>query len=453
MKSILFVIPWRKSLEGNSTYDFANEAERAPENVVSLATFLQSKNIKVKIADMFNIMVNNRGNIEQSLNSLLNICTEYSPDYIGLSFFTARFQQASVIVSFLRKHYPKDGIVKIIAGGVHPTLLPNLTISCIDFDALIIGEGEIPLLKMLGDEESDDIKGVFKAPEFNTEKADVIDNLDDIPIPDWSLIDINFYNRPSYLISYDSPQGVMPITFGRGCGYRCNFCAHSCFLKLRAHTAQYVFNMINSVAKQCNVTSFIFQDSTVGNYKKEWMDFCQLLIDHKCNYRWWINLRVNQADEDLLKIAQKAGCEKVFYGFESGSERILKLMNKKITIDQCKKTAAIHHKIGLPFYASFIVNYIGETEEDLVLSEKLIRETRPTSIAINKFSPIPGSVDFERIKDKILPHIKTINDWSLLGMLCSPVLLGDMPEERFNYWYNYLRELRKTINNGNNKRR
>lgn len=450
MKSILFVIPWRQSLENNPNYDYSKEAERAPENVVCLATFLEAHGVRVKIADMFKIVVDNKGNISQSLVELTKICNDFNPDYIGLSFFTARFLQASTIVNSLRSKYPKGEEVKIIAGGVHPTLLPELTMKHISFDALIIGEGEIPLLKLMRGEKMSLVKGVYTFPNYNKEKADIIMNLDDLPLPNWSLVDINFYNRPSYLISYEKPDGVMPITFGRGCGYRCNFCAHSCFLKLRAHSAKYTYEMVNSVSEQCHVSSFIFQDSTIGNYRQEWLEFCNLLIKNKKNYKWWINLRVNQADEELLSLSKDAGCVKVFYGFESGSPRILEQMNKKTTVEQCRLTAALHHKLGLPFYASFIVNYPSETEEDLSLSEKLILETKPTSIAINKFAPIPGSVDFERVKGKLTPHLQTISDWSSLGMLQSPLLFGNMEEERFHYWFNHLRELRKVINYGKN---
>lgn len=151
-------------------------------------------------------------------------------------------------------------------------------------------------------------------------------------------------------------------------------------------------------------------------------------------------------DEDLLRLLKAAGCIKLFFGFESGSQRVLDRMNKRITIDQCRRAAELCHKLDLPFYTSYIVNYFDEEESDLRLTEELIRETRPTSLAVNKFSPIPGSIDYDTNEERIKPYIKTIHDWTMLGMLVSPRLFGNMPEEDFERWYKHLRGLKKYIN-------
>jgi hypothetical protein len=82
----------------------------------------------------------------------------------------------------------------------------------------------------------------------------------------------------------------------------------------------------------------------------------------------------------------------------------------------------------------------------LELTERLIVETRPTSLAINKFSPVPGSVDYDNNKPVIEPYIKDTRDWTMLGMLNFPMLFGDMPHERFEYWHSRLQSLKKYIN-------
>ena len=143
---------------------------------------------------------------------------------------------------------------------------------------------------------------------------------------------------------------------------------------------------------------------------------------------------------------KEAGCIKLFFGFESGSQRILQRMNKRITVEHCREAARICHEIGLPFYTSYIVNYFNEEESDLRLTEQLILETQPTSLAVNRFSPIPGSEDYDRYESLISPYIKTIHDWTTLGMLISPIRFGNMSEERFNYWLQHLREMKKYIN-------
>ena len=292
----------------------------------------------------------------------------------------------------------------------------------------------------------DAIKGFFFPGKYSVEKADVIPNLDELPFPDWDLIDKDFYTQPSHQISNATTHKVMPITFGRGCMYRCNFCAHNCFLYARCHSSEYFIRKMEWVSHQCGVNTFIIQDSSIGNFRNTWKEVCYKLIEQGTPYQWWANLRVNQVDEEFLRLLKEAGCIKLFFGFESGSQRILDKMNKRITVEQCRQAAFLCHKIEIPFYTSYIVNYFGETEEDLKLTEQLILETQPTSLAINKFSPVPGAIDYDNNISIIKPYIKDIHDWTTLGMLDFPVLFGDMSQEHFEYWYNHLRSLKKYIN-------
>lgn len=453
MKKILFIIPWSGFYIGTN-YSFAEAPERAPEGVVGLATFLQSKGAVVGIADMQRLLRGNKGDTVATLNDLWAICELLNPDVIGFSFFTARFEYARDIFVALCQaykchHQPRP---LMIAGGVHPTLLPELTFKYISFDALVIGEGEYPLLQLLKGEPVCNIKGIFLPGDSKIIQAEPVKNIDELPIPDWSLVDKSFYSRPSHQISNNQLHRVMPITFSRGCIYRCNFCAHSCFLYARCHSADYFIQKINSVAKQCEVDTFVLQDSSIGNFRKVWEDVCNRLIAAGSPYRWWANLRANQADAQFLQLMKDAGCIKLFFGFESGSPRVLQRMNKRITVEQCKEAARLCHEIGIPFYTSYIINYFEEEESDLELTEHLIMDTRPTSLAINRFSPIPGSEDYSHYESLVSPYINTIHDWTTLGMLISPIRFGKMSEERFNYWFQHLREMKKNINSHEDNR-
>ncbi len=449
MKRMLFIIPWSGYYVNNAECTFEDSPERAPEGVVGLATYLASHGASVKIADMLQMIRCNKGDMGSTINDLWIMCSDFKPDIIGFSFFTARFEYAAQIYFSITKRYSEEKVLlpMFVAGGVHPTLLPEVTLKFIPFDALIIGEGEYPLLSLLKGDNPKDIKGIYFPGDKNVEKADVIKNLDDLPIPNWDLVDKNFYSQPSYQISNTTLHRVMPITFGRSCMYRCNFCAHSCFLSARCHSAKYFIKKMQSVAVQCGINTFVIQDSSIGNFRSTWEEVCHGLIALGTPYQWWANLRVNQVDEEFLLLMKKAGCIKLFFGFESGSQRILDRMNKRITVEQCLNAARLCHKIGIPFYTSYIVNYFKEEEEDLKLTEQLIIETHPTSLAVNKFSPIPGSRDYDAHREIIEPYINTIHDWTQLGMLISPRLFGNMSDERFNYWYQYLKNLKKTINN------
>lgn len=453
MKKMMFVIPWSGFYIGTDC-SFAEAPERAPEGVVTLATFLKANGAEVIVADMQRMLRGNKGDAQKTLGDLGEMCDRFRPDIIGFSFFTARFEFANDIFTALCQTYESHSQPKpmIIAGGVHPTLLPELTLQHIPFDALVIGEGEYPLLQLLQGRPPRSIKGMFLPGDSEAVKADTVQNLDELPVPDWNLIDKEFYVQPSHLISNTQWHRAMPILFGRGCLYRCNFCAHNCFLGARCHSADYFIEKMNRVAGQCHTDTFVIQDSSIGNFRKVWEEVCHKLIKAGSPYRWWANLRANQADPDFLRLMKEAGCIKLFFGFESGSPRILERMNKRITVEQCREAAKACHKIGIPFYTSYIVNYFGEEELDLELTEQLILETRPTSLAINRFSPIPGSKDYDSHEELISPYVNTIHDWTMLGMLITPIRFGNMSEDRFNQWYTHFREMKKTINANENTR-
>ena len=447
MKSILFVIPWSSFFVGNAEATFAEAPERAPEGIVGLATWLVGKGATVKIADCQRMLRGNSGSTGQTLDDLWSICLDFQPDVIGFSFFTARFEHAAHIHEDLVERYRRSGTSKpmMIAGGVHPTLLPEITMRFIPFDALVLGEGELPLLRLLQGEKPATIKGIY-LPGGSIGKADALDELDELPFPDWNLVDKAYYAQPSHQISNTQLHRVMPITLSRGCMYRCNFCAHSCFLRARCHSADYCIDKMKSVSEQCDVDTFVIQDSSIGNFKATWEEVCARLIRMGSPYRWWANLRANQAEEDFLRLMKEAGCIKLFFGFESGSPRILERMNKRISLEHCRNAAMLCHQVGIPFYTSYIINYLDEEEDDLKLTEQLILETHPTSLAINKFSPIPGSRDFEQNRRRIEPHLRSIHDWNTIGRLVSPLLFGNMPPDRFEYWSQRFNQLKKSIN-------
>lgn len=448
MNSILFVIPWSSFFVGKVGPSFAEAPERAPEGVVGLATWLNVHGYEARIADTQMLLRQNEGSVRQTLDELWALCMEFRPDVIGFSFFTARFEHVETIFKNLVERYDAAGLKKpmMIAGGVHPTLLPEVTMSFIPFDALILGEGELPLLSMLRGEPLEAIKGVYCPHGGKAEKADILDKLDELPFPDWDLVDKAYYTQPSHQVSNTALHRVMPITLSRGCMYRCNFCAHSCFLRARCHSSDYCIEKMKSVAAQCNIDTFVIQDSSIGNFRTHWEEVCKKLIKMGSPYRWWANLRANQADESFLKLMKEAGCIKLFFGFESGSPRILERMNKRITLDQCRNAARLCHQLDIPFYTSYIINYFDEDDEDMHLTEKLILETQPTSLAINKFSPIPGSNDYEKSRELLKPYIHTVHDWTTLGRLLSPVHFGNMTQERYDYWHQYFQSLRFKIN-------
>ena len=447
MKSILFVIPWSTYFLEHPTAPFADEPERAPEGVVGLATYLQHYGVKVAVADL-QLELRKGGSRQAALDRLFAVCADFAPEIISFSFHTRRFENAIDVFKSLTAWYSRSALPHpfLTAGGIHCTLLPGITMRYMAFDALVIGEGEIPLLRLCRGERPEDIRGFWFEGQEEKTGAEVVEDMDDMPFPDWTLIDKDFYCQPSHMISRGLLHRVMPISFSRSCVHDCRFCAHSCFYKYRHHSAECFIRKIEHQAALCGVSHFILQDSSIGNAPKVWSEVCRELIRRDAPYKLWANLRANQCTEDFVTLMRDAGCIKLFFGFESGSQRMLDRMNKRITVEQCVAAAEVCHKVGMPFYASFIVNYFGEEEQDLELTERLIQATRPTTVAINKFAPNPGSADFYTALPGLQPLLHDAHGWTRLGAWHSPRLYCNMTEERFRYWFDRLLTLRREIN-------
>ena len=179
MKKLLIVIPWTRYYVGNRDCPFASSPERAPEGVVGLATYLISKGADVRIADTLYMLRLNDGDTDATLTQLWETCADFKPDVIGFSFFTARFECAAQIFDDLRLRYAHSDTSRqpmFIAGGVHPTLLPQVTLQYMPLDAGVVGEGELPLLDLLGGKHPREIKGIFLPGDVHVEKANVVWN-------------------------------------------------------------------------------------------------------------------------------------------------------------------------------------------------------------------------------------------------------------------------------------
>ena len=147
---------------------------------------------------------------------------------------------------------------------------------------------------------------------------------------------------------------------------------------------------------------------------------------------WMAQISPKVAKPELLTMMKEAGCIHVEYGFESGSQRVLELMNKRTNVENNKKIARYTREIGLRFQGNFIVGYPGETEEDFKQTISFIRQTKPDSVSLNLFMPLPGTQIYKALKEKgELKH-----NWDDIGNIEMPQInYADMPPSRFERLY------------------
>lgn len=376
-------------------------ATAEPLNLEYIASYLEKNNVEVKIID------------ELAGQNVKKEIRKFSPDFVGITATTPIAPDAYRIADFCRE----EGI-KTILGGIHPSALPQEALK--HSDLVVIGEGEKAML--------DIVKGKIKSGAIS---YPYIENLDEIPFPARHLVDMEFYltiTNNAFLHHTPPDTKTAGLITSRGCPFSCIFC-HNSLRKspFRFHSAERVVSEIENLIYQYGVEALFFFDDHLFAVKSRLKKICELMIKKGLEITWGCNSRVDAVDLESLKIAYKAGCREISFGFESGSQRILDVLNKKTTVEQNKRAIELCKKIGIMVDCSFMIGSPTETVEDVKLTQKFIKENPIDFAGICITTPFPGTKLWEQCKEKnLLP--KEI-DWTKFDLtkFSNPIIYTDIP--------------------------
>lgn len=318
----------------------------------------------------------------------------YKPDIIGFSVMTPSYPLALIMASFAKQY--SDALV--VFGGPHPTLCPEDVAQSPYVDAVVVGEGEIAFLELVKGFRSMD-KGFLRLTPSVVFREDgkivanplqpLIKNLDELPYPDYtSLV------RPEKADLIDR-LGVM---VSRGCPYRCAFCVDNLIWRKqsRFRLSVNVLEEIMFLSKNYNLRTLFFQQDSFLNRKDLAKSVALGIKNAGLDISWWCAARADQIDEDLLKVSKESGLTTVILGIESGSQRILDLMNKRITLSQIERAVTILKKNGITTSAFFMIGVPDEDEADIKKTMSFMEKLPLDFISLSVFTPLPGSVLFTR---------------------------------------------------------
>jgi radical SAM superfamily enzyme YgiQ (UPF0313 family) len=272
-------------------------------------------------------------------------------------------------------------------------------------DFVIIGEGEMTLVELtnaIKNDETDysEIKGLAylrNGQAVKTSGRPVMKELDNLPLPAWDLIDIGPYKE-----RWLRNAGYFSLNIGttRGCPFKCNWCAKPIYgNRYNSRSPQNVVAEIRLLKERFGMDHIWFCDDIFG-LKPGWVEeFSRLIQQENLRIRFKIQSRADLlADEGLVKALAAAGCENVWIGAESGSQKILDAMDKGTTIAQIHQSTLLMKKYGIR--ASFFIQfgYPGEQKEDIENTIRMINELLPFEIGISVSYPLPGTVFYERVK-------------------------------------------------------
>ncbi|MCB4790693.1 MAG: B12-binding domain-containing radical SAM protein [Elusimicrobia bacterium] len=327
---------------------------------------------------------------EINYSGIEEVIRQQEPDIVGITAMTFTLIDVIKTASIVKKT-SKDIIV--VLGGPHVYIYPNETINMPQVDMLVLGEGEgsfVELIENIGNfDKLKNIPGlVFKnnGKIISTGQPKVLNDLDSIPFPARHLTP---YKKYSSLMAKRSPVTTM-IT-SRGCPYQCLFCNRPHLgKKFRARSAKNVVDEMESCIKM-GINEFLLYDDTFNIDRQRVLDVCDEIIDRKLEIGWDIRARIDMIDEETLKKLKKANCERIHYGVEAGTDRVLKILNKGITISQVKEAFNMTKDAGISTLAYFMIGSPTETREDILETIKVSKELDPDFVHITITTPFPDT--------------------------------------------------------------
>ncbi len=380
-RKILFVIPRNKSLFG----DEVNQTSHPHVGVACLVSFLKEKGIQISIFDE---------GIEESGLKLIQKIDNFKPDLIGISIFSYSYGFAKNLLKIIKSRCD----IPVVAGGPHVSAIRSEIMENAYIDFAIKDEGEYPLLMLIEGMGNiscgfDRINGLIwrKGKEvFENPDAPYIENLDALPFPDYEAFNIKRY--PCY------KGKTLPLITSRGCPFGCNYCSVRLSMgqRFRARSAENVFAEIQRLYGQ-GWRSFDINDDCFSLDKQRAEKICDLIIQDKLDIRFQLynGIRADTVNPNLLRKMKRAGCYFISYGCEAGNNRILKLINKGITLEQVRDAVKWTNEAGIHNSVNFIIGHKEETQKDALDTINFAASLPTDFVNFYNLLPYPGTESFE----------------------------------------------------------
>ena len=328
-----------------------------------------------------------------------------SADLVGLTVLTFTVFDVVKTLKIVKEESPH---AQVIIGGPHAHIYPEETLSWQGVDIVAMGEGECVILRLMAvfpDRQAmKSIRGLVfrdnKGNVINTGKPDLIANLDEIPFPARDFTDVNLY---SSIVSKNNPISTM-IT-SRGCPFKCRYCDRPHLGKrFRFHSADYVIREMQECVELGIGEVFIYDDTFTVNRKRV-LEICKKKVEKGLNLAFDIRARVDSVDFEMLEALKAAGCERIHYGVEAGTEKIQKVLGKGITLDQAKNAIEMTKKARIKSLAYFMIGAPTETREDIRESMRFAKQLDPDFVSITILTPFPETdIYFQALEEGVIGY-------------------------------------------------
>lgn len=362
-----------------------SDMHHLPLGILYVGSLLQKEGFDVKLHHI----------LPKDIDQMVQFVCEREPLWVGFSVLSGMSTYWSAVASERIK--TRRPSLKIIWGGHHPTILPADCLRESYVDIVVKGEGEetsLELTRLLAEDSTE--LGFVAGLSFKNERGEIIhnhsrifiENLDNLPL-NFELLDMK---------KYLGEGEIRNISFfsSRGCPFHCTFCSTPEFFgnTYRTHSVEYVLDKLGKLKKTYGVNSVYFADDNYYLNKPRARNIIMAMAQENINCDS-IDVRLDQINDDDLLFFREYRVNGVFFGWESGNDRLLEIMNKHLTtdmiLDKVHKIAAFH----IPCWGSGIMllptETLEETKKTIDFSIRLRKILKGSTIGLFRFMPLPGT--------------------------------------------------------------
>jgi len=376
-----------------------------PLNLLFLTSVLEKAGFDVNIVDQ-RLKENYKEIIKEHLNE--------DTAFVGITAMTGnQILQGLDIAQLVRDVSPE---LPLVWGGVHPTLLPLQTMKDPLVDIIVKGEGEetiVELAEVLSERKN--LKGVRGI--LYKEDGKVVENMPrpwidmtTLPMPAWEKI---HQDMGSYIY-----EDKVRLHTSRGCPHKCKFCYNKGYNAghWSAKNAKQICDEIEYIIDKYDVHMFHFVDDNFMTNRKRVMNFCEELHKRKIKISWGFSIRIDYIKEKTMKILADSGVNEFFLGVESGSQRILDMIDKHITVEKIISANKILGKLGIKarysFMSGFPFELLSDLENTVKTAVQIRDENQETDFNLCNYTPYPGTDLYDIVNEKFsFPEPESFREW------------------------------------------
>ncbi len=416
MKVMLVCPPFYKAYSAGQY-----QSESAPLGLGYIASYALSKisDIDLKIAD-YGIGTYTGRKWQEDLY-------DFKPDVIGFSTLTLSYKTVMRMAE-LAKAVGKRPL--LVSGGPHASIMPEEVLQ--QCDIAVRGEGERTFLEILQGKPLPEINGISyrnNSHIISNPDRERIDNLDMLPFPKPSLFEYKTY----------SEYPTWRLQAARGCPYNCVFCSSVAqwhrITKFRSPGN--IVSEIDYLVNDMGVNKVIFQDDTFNVNIKRALDICNLIIEKGLHKKaiFYVQMRANRecVSPALFERMVEANFTEMTFGIETGSDRVMKSINKNLTVAEAGNAVKMAHKAGIKSVKGFfMIGNWGESFSDVVKTWRFIA-SNPVDTTLTVCTPLPGTDFYNNLKAK--GYLDSNVDWSKVDWVTPLSRTDKLPKWAIKWLY------------------